>query len=321
MTQSLFPSIQPFNADWLQTTDNQQLYYEQSGNPNGIAVIYLHGGPGGGSNENYRRYFDPEIYHIIQFDQRGCGQSKPSPSIVNNDCAHQLADIEQLRKHLNITKWLVTGGSWGSTLALLYGIEHAEHILGFILRGIFLGTKTEYDWLYQPEGAARFFPEYYQEFIAQLSKTEQDNPLAGYNLLLNGENELAAISASKAWYLWESRLSSLENYNLPQTQVVDTHQALCMAKISSHYFNNNCFIPENYILNNIAKISHLPSIVIHGRYDMVCQIHWAQALVKHWPNAQCQIMPLAGHSGFERQTAAAFSHAANAMASFINQKL
>jgi proline iminopeptidase len=320
MSRLFYPAIHPYHTDWLTTEDQQRLYFEQSGNAKGIPVLYLHGGPGAGSHKDFRRYFDPQKYRIIQFDQRGCGLSTPSPSLINNDVAHLLQDIEQLRQHLAIEQWLIAGGSWGSTLALLYGIAHAKHVLAFILRGIFLATDAEYAWLYHPTGVAKFFPEYYQEFTAPIDKVSSSESLTAYYELLTSENEIAATAASKAWYLWENRLSSLENYNLTDNTVEDTHQALCMAKISSHYFYHQCFIEPNFILNNINSIQHLPATVIHGRYDMVCQLHCANELVQLWPNAELQILPYAGHSGFERQTIDAFCKAADAMASFLTQE-
>ncbi|MEW6981025.1 prolyl aminopeptidase [Colwelliaceae bacterium 6471] len=319
MSRTLFPKISTYKQEWLAVGDGHEIYLEQTGNPDGIPVIYLHGGPGGGSSENHRRYFDPEKYRIILFDQRGCGRSRPSPSIENNTTWKLIEDIEFIRQYLGIKQWLVTGGSWGTTLALVYGISHPERILGFILRGIFLGTECEYNWLYQDEGACRFFPEYYADFITHLPQKFRQYPLAGYHQVLNDSNEVAMLAASKAWYLWELRLSTIEHNHIGMSQVQDAHQALCMAKISSHYFVNNCFFDDNYILNNIEKIADIPAILIHGRYDMVCQLHIADSLVRRWHNAQLQILPIAGHSGFESQTIDAICKATDTMANFLNE--
>lgn len=315
----LFPKISNYHQEWLSVDDDHDIYLEQSGNANGIPVIYLHGGPGGGCSDNHRRYFDPSKYRIILFDQRGCGRSKPSPSIENNTIEQLINDIEKIRQHLGIRQWIVSGGSWGTTLALAYGIEHAENILGFILRGIFLGSKTECDWLYNADGAAKFYPEYYRDFIGHLPEKAQKDPLKGYYDLLNSSNEVAVIAASKAWCLWELQLSTLEHHNIGMAQVEDTHQALCMAKISSHYFSNNCFFDNDYLLNNINKIANIPAIILHGRFDMVCQVSVADALVNQWANAQLQILPCAGHSGFESQTIDAFCKATEVMANFIEE--
>jgi len=320
MSRSLYPKISTYRQEWLSVGEGHELYLEQSGNQNGIPLIYLHGGPGSGSSENHRRYFDPEKYRIILFDQRGCGRSKPSPSIQDNNTAYLIADIETIRQHLNIEQWLVCGGSWGTTLALSYGIEHSEKVLAFILRGIFLATEAEYHWLYTDTGANRFFPEYYQEFIEHLPQKFQELPLIGYHQLLNSANEVGVISASKAWSLWELRLSTIEHHHIGMAQIDDPHQALCMAKISCHYFTHHCFISENYILENIEKIMRIPAIILHGRYDMVCQLHYAYQLAKQWENAQLQILPCSGHSGFERQTIDAFCRASDTMANFLDEQ-
>jgi proline iminopeptidase len=320
MSRTLFPKISTYHQEWLSVTEGHQLYLEVSGNANGIPVLYLHGGPGGGSSENHRRYFDPTIYKIILFDQRGCGRSKPSPSIVDNTSELLVEDIETIRQHLNIKEWLIAGGSWGTTLAMVYGISHPERVLGFILRGIFLGTQQEFDWLYKPGGAQRFFPEYYDEFVENIPELEKHDPLTFYNHQLHSNNEVAAISASKSWYLWELRLSSLEHHHIDMAKVEDAHQALCMAKLSSHYFSHNCFLPPNYIMDNINKVAHIPSILIHGRYDMVCQLYIAKKVTDQWDNAHLHILPCAGHSGFERQTIDAFCKATDTMAEFLNEE-
>lgn len=320
MSRLLYPNIAPYQKEWLDVTGGHKVYIEQSGNPNGIAVIYLHGGPGGGSCPNHRRYFDPEKYRIILMDQRGCGRSIPSPSLKNNTSADLIADIEFIRQHLNINNWLVAGGSWGTTLAILYGIKYPQAILGFILRGIFLGTKREYQWLYNNNGAARFFPEYYQEFSQHVFANQQKDLVQQYYDVLTGNNEVAVIAASKAWCLWELRLSSIEHHQVEMSHIEDAHQALCMAKISSHYFTNNCFIEDEFILENLAAVSEIPAIVLHGRYDMVCQLDNAYKLVQNWSNAQLQILPQAGHGGFESQTIDGFCKAADTMAQFITEQ-
>ncbi|SEL58990.1 prolyl aminopeptidase Serine peptidase. MEROPS family S33 [Colwellia chukchiensis] len=323
MSRLLFPNIMPYQQEWLDVGDGHQVYLEQSGNPNGIAVIYLHGGPGAGASEKHRCLFDPDIYRIILFDQRGCGRSKPSPSLQHNTTTHLLHDLSRIRQHLNIAQWLVCGGSWGTTLALLYGLQQPETVLGFILRGVFLGTASELDWLYSQSGAAGFFPEYYREFIKQLpanTNPSTDNILTNYYQALTGSNEVAAIAASKAWCLWELRLSSIEHHNIDIQQIDDPHQALCMAKISSHYFVNNCFIDGNYILSNLQLIKAIPAIILHGRYDMGCQPQQADRLVQAWQNARLQILPQAGHSGFETQTVDGFCQAADTMATFIQEQ-
>ncbi|MFD2167205.1 prolyl aminopeptidase [Thalassotalea euphylliae] len=319
MSRTLYPKISPTHTQLLEVGNQHSLYVEQTGNPEGTPVIYIHGGPGAGSSENYRRYFDPERYHIILFDQRGCGRSMPSPSIEANTLWDLVADLERIREALNVSKWLVTGGSWGTTVALAYGIKYPNQCLGFILRGVFLGEQQELDWLYQSSGAARFFPEYYREFTEMLSLDSRSELLEGYHQLIHSENEIAATAAAKAWFLWELRLSSIEHHHVDKRQIQDSHQALCMAKLSTHYFVNNCFMSPSYLLANVDQISHLPAIVLHGRYDMVCQLDSAYKLVSSWRNSSLQILPCAGHSGFETQTIDAFCKAADTMASFFDE--
>ena len=317
MSRILHPKISPYKEEWLTVSDHHQLYIEQAGNPEGIPVLYLHGGPGSGCSENHRRYFDPEKYRYISFDQRGCGRSKPAPSIEDNNSQVLVTDIETIRKHLNVDKWLIVGGSWGTTLAMLYGIQYPKHVIAFILRGVFLATQSELNWLYQYRGAAQFFPDYFQDFIAPLDPDKRQNILQQYRDIFSDNNELAISSACKAWYLWELRLSSLEHNASSLSHVEDYHQAACMAQISNHFFVNNCFVEEDYIIENINKISHIPAIIIHGRYDMVCQLNNAYRLVQHWDNASLQILPQAGHSGFESQTIDAMCKATEVMASFL----
>lgn len=318
MARTLYPRISANNEFFLPVDGGHSIYVECSGNEQGIPVVYCHGGPGAGSSEHLRRYFDPEQYHIILFDQRGCGRSKPSPSIINNTLDDLINDIEAIRQYLAIDKWLVSGGSWGTTLALAYGCQHPKHVHGFILRGIFLGTDEEYNWLYQGQGAAKFFPKYYQDFLALLPDSDIAEPLLGYQKLLTSDNELQKVAASKAWYIWESRISSLDYSGESLAKIDDPHQALCMAQISNHYFVNRCFLTTP-LLTLINQITHLPAIIIHGRYDMVCQLFHADKLAKAWPNANLQILPSAGHSGFERQTIDAFCQATDTMANFIRE--
>ncbi|WP_448569635.1 prolyl aminopeptidase [Thalassotalea ganghwensis] len=320
MSRSLYPRLKAYHSEWLVTDDDNQLYLEQCGNPDGIPVLYIHGGPGGGASENHRRYFDPQKYRIIIFDQRGCGRSKPFINLSQNTTEKLVEDIESIREHLSIAKWLIVAGSWGTTLGLCYGIKHPDNVLAFILRGTFLATQKEYQWLYSSAGAARFFPEYYQEFIEPLAYCDKENPIQGYHKIFCCDNEVAIAAASKAWYLWELRLSTIEHHHIGMSQVEDTHQALAMAQLSNHYFNHNCFIPENYIVNHIGKVSHIPAILIHGRYDMVCQLAIAAELANVWQNARLQILPQAGHSGFETQTIDAMCKATDTMANFLAEK-
>lgn len=314
----LYPKITPNGTHFLKVSDTHQIYVEDAGNRHGIPVIYCHGGPGAGASSDFRRYFDPEKYHIILFDQRGCGRSLPSPSIEAVDLDALVHDIEQIRRYFNIGHWLVTGGSWGTTLAIAYGIRYPQHCLGFILRGVFLASQAEYDWLYQPNGVAKFFPEYYQDFISLLDEQQRQDPLSAYYELVTSDNEVAAIAACKAWFLFENRMSSIEHQADSIMDVEDPHTAHCLAMQSAHFFYHKSYLKDDELLRNIHKISHLPAFILHGRYDMICQLSVAFELANVWQNAKLQVLPVAGHSGFERQTIDAFCKATDQMAQFIN---
>ena len=319
MSRSLFPKISSNLHEWLSVGDQHQIYLEQSGNPDGIAVIYLHGGPGAGCSVNHRRYFDPDIYRIIIFDQRGCGRSTPSPCIFKNTTADLILEIEKIRQHLGIKQLLIAAGGWGCTLALAYGIAYPKNVTAFILRGTFLATAAEFNWLYQVNGVEKFYPEFYLDFIHHLPNETQTSPLAGYLQLLNSDNEVAVIAASKAWVLWHLRLSTTEHHHIALAQVDDPHQALCMAKLMTHYFNHQCFFDENYLIDHLQSITNIPAIFLHGRYDMICPLITVSELTKVWQNSQLQILPNAGHSGFETQTIDAFCKATDTMAIFLNE--
>lgn len=317
--QSLYPKIKPNKVEFLQI-DEHRIYVEESGNSNGIAVLYLHGGPGGGSSEDHRRYFDPEKYRIIVFDQRGSGQSTPHASCHHNTTEDLISDIEEIREFFNIDKWVVAGGSWGTTLGIAYGIKHKERVLGFILRGIFLGTDPEVKWLYGQDGAGAIYPDFYQDFIEPIKHLHFADPVKAYHKQLTSSNEIARIAAAKAWSLWETKISALyiETTNLDSSE--ETHDAISMASIENHYFLNQCFFEPDYLLKNIHKIADLPAFLIHGRYDMVCQLKQAHILAQHWHNSELQIIPRAGHSGFEVAIVDAICRASAKMADFIEHK-
>lgn len=319
MLRPLFPKISPYDQQVLDVGEHQ-LYVEQSGNRRGIPVMYLHGGPGAGSSEDHRRYFDPQKYRIIIFDQRGCGRSTPHASIADNTTWDLVDDIEEIRQALAIKQWLVAGGSWGTTLAMVYGIKHPEQVLGFILRGIFLGTPAEVQWLYSHHGAAAIYPDYYQDFLTPLQPHIHQEPVKAYEQLLQSNNELARLQAAKAWSLWENRISTLH----PNQHAIETpeqvHSAVAMANIENHYFINHCFLEADYILNHLDTISHIPAIIIHGRYDMVCQLQRAYQLKQRWQNATLNIIPDAGHSGFETGIINAFCQASDKMAAFLKEQ-
>lgn len=293
MKHKFFPAIEPYSTGFLDVDGTHSLYWEQSGNPDGVPVVFVHGGPGGGSNPNCRRFFDPEHYRIILFDQRGCGKSQPFGSLENNTLAHLIADMESLRARLNINRWHVFGGSWGSTLTLAYAQAHPKCCLGLILRGIFLCEQSEIDWFLY--GMGRFFPEAYERFLSPIPAAEHDNLLESYYTRLNSENEQEAIEIAQYWANFEGACAHL----LPQKRKRDKDERLhnlAIARMEAHYFRNHPIAPEHSLLKGIDKIRHIPATIIQGRYDVICPIETAHKLHKAWPEADYIIVPDAGHS-------------------------
>lgn len=296
--RTLYPEVTPHKEHFLQTHDGHTLYIEESGNAEGIPVLFVHGGPGGGCSSAHRSFFHPEKYRIILFDQRGAGRSTPHASLENNTTQHLIADMELIREHLNVEEWLLFGGSWGSTLSLLYAQAYPEKVSGLILRGIFLARKRDIDWFYQ-EGASYIFPDYWQDYLHPIPQAEQNQLLEAYYKRLTSSNELQRMAAAKAWSIWEGRCSTLDpNPNLVE-HFADPHIALAMARIEAHYFMHNAFIEENQILNQASRISNIRTIIVHGRYDMVCPVEQAYLLHQALPNAELHIVRDAGHSAFE----------------------
>lgn len=318
----LYPTIKPFFSEMLAVSDDHSLYLEQSGNPKGIPVLFLHGGPGAGLFANYRRFFDPDKYWIIGFDQRGSGQSTPFGSIKNNTTQDLLSDITQVRKHLGVQQWVLFGGSWGATLGLLAAIEHPETVKGLILRGSFLAREEDFDWyLDEKGGAAQLFPDYYQEFIHPVAdKSHTTSLVDAYYDLFTGIDEVHKMAAIKAWCLWEARISKLHCKLHEDELVPDVHRGISLAILECHYIKHLCFIEPNYILKNIHKISHIPATLIHGRYDCVCKIQGAYLLNEVWSTSQLTIVPESGHSANEPKITAALCLAATAMADFIKEQ-
>ncbi len=296
--RTLYPEIQPNHTGRLKVGDGHELYYEDCGNPRGKPAVFLHGGPGGGCNDKMRRFFNPDIYRIVLFDQRGCGRSTPHASIENNTTWDLVNDIEVLRAALQIKRWMVFGGSWGSTLALAYAERYPEHVTELVLRGIFLGRKKEYDWLYQ-DGTNRLFPDKWQEFTAPIPRRERGDMLGAYHRRLTSDNSAERLRAAKAWSVWEAATSAL----VPQAELVETfaadEMALAMARIECHYFINECFLAENQLLNEIDRVRKIPAIIVQGRYDAICPVQTAWELAAAWPEARLRIAPDAGHSAFE----------------------
>lgn len=296
--QSLFPEIKPNQSFYLTVDSTHELYVEECGNATGLPVIFLHGGPGAGCESNHRRFFDPEIFRIVLFDQRGAGRSRPHACLQDNTTAHLISDIETIREHLNIDSWVVFGGSWGSTLALTYAESRPKRVLALVLRGIFLCRPHEIRWFYQ-EGASRIFPDYWQDFVAPIPAEEQNDMLGAYFLRLTGEDEIARMAAAKAWSLWEGRCSNLLANKGTQAFFTDPHVALSLACIEAHYFMNNIFLSHNQILRDAYRLTNIPGIIVHGRYDVVCPVENAFDLHRAWPQSQLRILPDAGHSAGE----------------------
>ncbi len=294
-----YPAIEPFQSGYLQADVEHSVYYEQSGNPNGKPVLFLHGGPGAGTEPGHRQYFDPKTYRIILMDQRGAGKSRPHASLSNNTTWDLVNDIELLRSRLQIDRWVVFGGSWGSTLSLAYAQTHPERVKALILRGIFLCRKKEIEWFYQ-SGADKIFPDYWEQYLAPIPANERHDLVSAYYKRLTSEQENVRLEACKAWSGWEG--STLRLLPDPATLATFTgdHFSQSLARIECHYFMNNAFFKTgNWLLENAHKISNIPGVIVHGRYDVVCPVQNAWDLHKAWPKAELQIIPDAGHSASE----------------------
>lgn len=302
-TNWLYPEIAPYNAGWLKVSELHELYYEESGNPTGKPAIFLHGGPGGGTDARHRRFWDPTRYRIILMDQRGCGKSTPHASLEQNTTWDLVEDCEKLREHLGIRKWQVLGGSWGSTLALAYAETHPESCTALVLRGIFLVRKKELDWFYQGSkaGGIRFiFPDEWERYVGLIPPSERGDLIAAYHKRLTSADPAVRLEAARAWSIWEASVSTLlQDPNLMAKFAVP-ETALAFARIESHYFMNRAFMdPEDQLLRNIGRIRHIPAVIVQGRYDVVCPMESAWELHKAWPEADFIIVPDAGHSAFE----------------------
>ena len=294
----LYPPIKSDRQFWLKVDSPHEIYVEESGNPQGLPVLFVHGGPGAGCEEKHRSYFDPNLYRIILFDQRGAGRSRPHAALEHNTTPALVADMERIRSELGIEKWLLFGGSWGSTLSLVYAETHPERVLGLILRGIFLCRPQEIRWFYQ-DGAHRIFPEYWQDFVAPIPESERHDLLHAHYRRLTGEDEVARMRSAEAWSVWEGRSATLT----PKKEVVDffsdPHVALSLARIEAHYFVNHIFLKPNQILRDAFRLKAIPGIIVHGRYDIVCPVENAYDLHQAWPEAKLEIVPDAGHSASE----------------------
>ena len=295
----LYPAIQPYVKHSIAVDEPHILHVEECGVPDGVPVVFLHGGPGAGTEQYHRRFFNPEKYRVILFDQRGCGKSTPHASLENNTTQHLIADIEYIRKQLKIDQWIVFGGSWGSTLALAYAQAYPEKVKALVLRGIFLCRQKEIDWFYQ-EGASRIFPDYWQDFIAPVAVAKRNNLVKAYYEILTGENDIARMTAAKAWSIWEGRTATLNTRKEVVNHFAHSGTALSVASIECHYFINQAFLKPNQLLNEVDKIRHIPGYIVQGRYDVICPTESAWELHKAWPEAKFSIIADAGHAASEK---------------------
>ena len=303
MQPNFFPPIEPYRSGWLDLDSPHRMYFEESGNPEGEPVIFLHGGPGAGASPNHRRFFDPEFYRIVIFDQRGAGRSTPLGELSNNTTPHLIADIEKLRTHLGIERWLVFGGSWGSTLAIAYAETHPARCTGLILRGIFLCRRSEIDWFLY--GIRTFFPEPWRRFAEFIPANERHDLLDAYYRRLIDPDPAIHMAAARSWSVFEGSCSTL----LPSSETVDYYAgdvvALGLARIEAHYFKHDIFMPLDSLLQNVSRLRNIPAVIVQGRYDAVCPIVTADDLTRAWPEAEYIVIDDAGHSAFEPGIAAA----------------
>lgn len=309
----LYPEIKPYAVHALKVDNPHLLYIEECGNPDGIPVLFLHGGPGAGCEPYHRRFFDPERYRIILFDQRGAGRSSPHAELENNHTAALVSDIERIRDYFSIKQWVLFGGSWGATLALLYAQAYPQQVKCMVLRGVFLCRPEDIHWFYQ-EGASRIFPDAWENFLKPIPPSERGNLLQAYYKRLTGRDELARMACAKAWSSWEGHCSTLRPNHMVLDHFGEPHTALSLARIECHYFMNHAFLEPNQILNQVAVISEIPGVIVHGRYDTVCPLEQAYSLHKAWPASELHIVRDAGHSASEASIVDALVRATDELA-------
>ena len=294
----LFPEIKPYRVHRLAVDPPHELHVEESGTPDGIPVLFVHGGPGSGSQPRNRCFFDPERYRIVLFDQRGAGRSTPHAELSGNTTQALVADMERIRELLGVERWVLFGGSWGSALGLAYAEAYPRRVSAMILRGIFLCRRQDLLWFYQ-EGASRVYPDYWTHFVEQIPPEERGDFMQAYYRRLTGPNEIARMAAAKSWSLWEAQCATLRPNHELTDHFTDPHVALSLARIEAHFFVNDAFLGPGQLLRDAHRIADIPGFIIHGRYDMVCPIDNAFALHAAWPGAELQIVRDAGHSAAE----------------------
>ncbi len=299
--RTLYPEIQPYATHSLPVDPPHLLHVEECGNPIGLPVVFVHGGPGAGCEPWHRRFFDPERYRIVLFDQRGCGRSTPHASLEGNTTQALVVDMERIRQHLGIEQWVVFGGSWGSTLGLVYAQTHPERVKALVLRGIFLCRPQEIRWFYQ-EGASRLFPDQWEHFLAPIPANERGDMVTAYYKRLTSDDEVARMAAAKAWSVWEGSTATLRSNKSVIDHFAHPFTALSLARIECHYFMHDSFLRPNQILEEAHRLKGIPGVIAHGRYDVVCPVENAWDLKKVWPEAGLHIIPDAGHSAAEPGT-------------------
>jgi proline iminopeptidase len=299
--RSLYPPIEPNRHGHLAVGDGHEIYWEECGNPAGKPVVFLHGGPGAGCDARARRFFDPARYRIVLFDQRGCGRSRPHASLEHNTTWDLVADIERLREMLGIERWLVFGGSWGSTLALAYAGRHPERVTELVLRGIFLLRRRELDWFYEEgQGASALYPDYWEHFVAPIPPAERDDMMQAYYRRLTGSDRKTALAAARAWAIWEGSTSFLLTDEDTLRKWGEEEFALAVARIECHYFVNGGFLKsEQELLEGVERLRRVPCVIVQGRHDVVCPMFTAWDLHRAWPEADFRVVPDAGHSALE----------------------
>ncbi|MGV2123328.1 prolyl aminopeptidase [Agrobacterium vitis] len=293
--RTLYPEIEPFETGFLDVGDGHVIHWERVGTRGAKPAVFLHGGPGGGITPNQRRVFDPALYDVILFDQRGCGKSTPHAHLEANTTWHLVADIERLRDMIGVEKWLVFGGSWGSTLALAYAQTHPERVSELVLRGIYTLTKAELDWYYQ-FGVSEMYPDRWEHFIAPIPVEERHDMISAYHRRLTGDDKEVQLACARAWSQWEGATISL----IPNIQQIENfgedHYAIAFARLENHFFINRIWMEDGQLLRDAHKLKGIPGVIVHGRYDMPCPLRYAWELSKLWPDADLHIIEAAGHA-------------------------
>lgn len=296
--RTMYPPIEPYGVGSLDVGDGHTIHYERVGRRGAKPAVFLHGGPGGGINPDYRRLFDPSRYDLLLFDQRGCGRSTPYASLEANTTWHLVADIERLRQHMGVETWLVLGGSWGSTLAMAYAQTHPERVSELILRGVYTLTRAELDWYYQ-FGVSEMFPEKWERFIAPVAVSDRGDMISAYRKLLTSDDPGVQVEAAKAWTLWEGETITLLSNRDFSAAYADGHFALAFARLENHFFVHDCWMEDGQLLRNAGRMKGIPGAIVHGRYDMPCPVKNAYLLHKAWPDASLHIVEGAGHATTE----------------------